>query len=89
MNCSRRENFRYWIEDRNFTPHIPRKSNRYDCITSSKTKYKKRNLIEYCFNTLKQFRHIAPGYDRSALNHLAMLKISCLHLWLRFYEFAT
>jgi transposase len=40
--------------------------NRYDGITYSKTKYKKRNLIERCFNKLKQFRHIATRYDRCA-----------------------
>jgi transposase len=47
-------------------------------------------LIERCFNKLKQFRHIATRYDdRSALNYLAMVKIACLHLWLRFYESAA
>jgi transposase len=41
---------------------------------TAKTKYKTRNLIERCFNKLKQFRHIATRYDRSALNYLAMVK---------------
>ena len=39
------------IEDQDCTPHIPPKSNRYDGITYSKTKYKKRNLIERCLST--------------------------------------
>jgi len=77
------------IEDQDCTPHIPPRSNRYDGITYSKVKYKKRNLIERCFNKLKQFRHIATRYDRSALNYLAMIKIACVRLWLRFYESAT
>lgn len=81
--------FRDLIEDQDCMPHIPPKSNRYDRITYSKTKYKKRNLIERCFNKLKQFRHIATRYDRSALNDLAMAKIACLRLWLRFYESAA
>src|ERR1700733_1905089 len=72
------------IEDQECTPHIPPKSNRYDGITYSKTKYKKRNLIERCFNKLKQFRHIATRYDRNALNYLAMIKIAVVRLWLRF-----
>ena len=55
------------IEEQDCTPHIPPKSNRYEGITYSKTKYRKRNLIERCFNKLKQFRHIATRYDRSAL----------------------
>ncbi|HUZ32364.1 MAG TPA: IS5/IS1182 family transposase, partial [Xanthobacteraceae bacterium] len=45
--------------------------------------------IERCFNKLKQFRHIATRYDRNALNYLAMLKIACVRLWLRFYESAA
>ena len=67
------------IEDQDCTPHIPPRSNRYDGITYSKTKYKKRNLIERCFNKLKQFPHIATRYDRSALNYL-MIKIACVRL---------
>ena len=54
--------------------------------TYSKRKYKKRNLIERCFNKLKQFRHIATRYDRSAFNFLAMAKLASVRLWLRFYE---
>ena len=48
-----------------------------------------RNLIERCFNKLKQFRHIATRYDRNALNYLAMIKIAIVRLWLRFYESAA
>ena len=77
------------IEDQNCIPLIPPRSNRYDGITYSKAKYKKRNLIERCFNKLKQFRHIATRYDRSALNYLAMIKIACVRLWLRFYKSTT
>ena len=77
------------IEDSHCTPHIPPKSNRYDGITYSKRLYKQRNLIEPCFNRLKQFRHIATRYDRNALNYLAMVKIAIVRLWLRFYESTT
>ena len=49
------------IEDQNCTPHIPPRSNRYDGVTYSKAKYKKRNLIERCFNKLKQFVTSRPG----------------------------
>ncbi len=77
------------IEDQGCTPHIPPRRNRYDGITYSKKQYKKRNLIERCFNKLKQFRHIATRYDRSALNYLAMIKLASTRLWLRFYESAA
>lgn len=77
------------IEDQDCQPHIPPKSNRYDGITYSKRLYKKRNLIERCFNKLKQFRHIATRYDRLALNYLAMIKLASTRLWLRAYESAA
>jgi transposase len=74
------------IEDQGCTAQIPPKSNRYDGITYSKRKYRKRNLIERCFNKLKQFRHIATRYDRIAHNYLAFAKLAAVRLWLRFYE---
>ena len=74
------------IEDQNCTPHIPPRANRYDEITYSKAKYKKRNLIERCFNKLKQFRHVATRYDRHASAYLAFAKLAAVRLWLRFYE---
>jgi transposase len=79
-----------WIRElSDCTPHIPPRSNRYDGITYSRRLYKRRNLIERCFNRLKQFRHIATRYDRNALNYLAMIKIAVVRLWLRFYESAA
>ena len=77
------------IEASGCTAHIPPKSNRYDGITYSKRLYKQRNLIERCFNKLKQFRHVATRFDRNALNYLAMIKIAVVRLWLRFYESAA
>jgi transposase len=68
---------------------IPPKSNRYDGITYSRRLYEQRNLIERCFNKLKQFRHIATRCDRNALNYLAMVKIAIVRLWIRFYESTT
>lgn len=77
------------IEDQDCQPHIPPRASRYDGITYSKRLYKMRNLIERCFNKLKQFRHIATRYDRNPLNYLAMAKIASIRLWLRFYESAA
>ena len=74
------------IEDQDCKPQIPSKSNRKEEISYSKRQYKKRNLIERCFNKLKQFRHIATRYDRSAFNYLAMVKLASIRLWLRFNE---
>ena len=77
------------IEASGCTPHIPPRSNRYEGVTYSRRLYKQRNLIERCFNKLKQFRHVATRFDRNALNYLAMIKIAVVRLWLRFYESAA
>jgi transposase len=71
------------------TAVIPPKSNRLQAIKYSKRKYKKRNLVERCFNKLKQFRHIATRYDRQASAYLAFAKLAAVRLWLRFYESAA
>ena len=77
------------IEDQDCQPHIPPRCHRYDGITYSRRLYKQRNLIERCFNKLKQFRHIATRYARNPLNYLAMVKIASTRLWLRAYESAA
>ena len=71
------------IEDQDCTPHIPPKSNRYDGITYSKTKYKKRNLIERCFNKLKNARRVATRYDKTAESFLGFIDITSIRLSLR------
>ena len=68
---------------------IPSIARRKPLIPHNREAYRQRNLIERCFNRLKQFRHVATRYDRNALNYLAMVKIAIVRLWLRFYESTT
>jgi transposase len=77
------------IEDRGCRPHIPPKSNRYDGIVYRKRLYKQRNLIERCFNKLKQVRRIATRHDRDPRNDRAVVKLASTRLWLRHYESAA
>jgi transposase len=44
--------------------------------------YKRRNVVERCFNRLKQFRAIAARYDKTALSYQAMIDLAALTLWL-------
>lgn len=43
-----------------------------------KVLYKERNQIERLFNRLKQFRHIATRYDKTARNYLAFVYFAAL-----------
>jgi len=45
--------------------------------------YKQRNLVERCFNRLKQFRAIATRYDKSASRYQSGVLLAGLILWTR------
>jgi len=47
-----------------------------------KEHYKQRNVVERCFNRLKQWRAIATRYDKLASHYLANLTIAMIMLWL-------
>lgn len=44
--------------------------------------YKKRNVVERCFNRLKQYRAIATRYDKTQESYQAAVTIASLLLWL-------
>lgn len=45
--------------------------------------YKARNVVERCFNRLKQFRAIATRFDKLAARYRAGVQLASLILWLR------
>jgi transposase len=45
--------------------------------------YKKRNVVERCFNRLKQFRDLSTRYAKRAAYYAAELTIAAIILWLR------
>ncbi|WP_435866438.1 IS5 family transposase [Streptosporangium sandarakinum] len=46
-------------------------------------RYKRRNVVERCFNRLKHFKGIAIRYDKLAAHYRSAVTIACLLLWLR------
>ncbi|MFJ8007876.1 transposase, partial [Streptomyces fagopyri] len=44
---------------------------------------KKRNVVERCFNRLKQYRAIATRYDKTRESYQAAVTIASLLLWLK------
>lgn len=61
---------------------IPRKDNEKHRGKFDKSIYRTRNVVERCFNRLKQFRRIATRYEKKAENYLAMLTLASIQLWL-------
>jgi transposase len=45
--------------------------------------YKQRNVVERCFNRLKQFRGLATRYAKRAAYHRSEVVIATIALWLR------
>ncbi|WP_406517421.1 IS5 family transposase [Streptomyces sp. NBC_00134] len=47
-----------------------------------KERYKQRNVVERCFNALKQYRAIATRYDKTRESYEAALTIASLLMWI-------
>jgi transposase len=47
-----------------------------------KDAYKRRNVVERCFNRFKQYRAIATRYDKTALSYQGMIDLATLKMWL-------
>ncbi|MGI5215450.1 transposase [Plantactinospora sp. CA-290183] len=51
--------------------------------------YKRRNVVERCFNRLKQCRSVATRYDKTATSYQATVTVAALLQWLRPFEDAA
>ena len=69
--------------------NIPPKCNRKDPICFSPFLYRERNLVERFFNKIEHCRRLATRYDKLAANYLAFVKLACIRLWLRVYDFTA
>jgi len=45
--------------------------------------FRLHNLVERCFNMLKNARRVATRYDKTADSFLGLIDITSIHLWLR------
>lgn len=71
------------VESRNAVPMIPMRKNRKVRKTVDMTIYTLRNMVERCFNKLKNSRRLATRYDKTANSFLGFIDIACIRLWLR------
>jgi transposase len=44
--------------------------------------YRRRNVVERCFQRLKQYRAIATRYDKTATSYQGMIDLATLLIWL-------
>lgn len=71
------------VEKRDTVPMIPMRKNRNVRKTVDMSIYTLRNMVERCFNKLKNTRRLATRYDKTAASFLGFIDIACVRLWLR------
>ena len=71
------------IESRNALPMIPMRKNRKVRKVVDMTIYTLRNMVERCFNKMKNSHRLATRYDKTAESFLGFVDVACIRLWLR------
>ncbi|MFD8844396.1 IS5 family transposase [Streptomyces pseudogriseolus] len=79
----RRRNIRHTIPDRSdqVRNRLRRGSQGGRPPAFDKQVYKRRNVVERCFNRLKQWRGIATRYDKTAESYQAAVTLASLLMW--------
>lgn len=73
------------LKDRGVEPIIPFKRNRKVQEPIDGFLYALRNMVERCFNKLKQSRRLATRYDKTASSFLGFVLIASTRLWIRHF----
>ena len=77
------DKIREGMEARNVLPVIPMRKSRKKRIGVDRSLYRLRNLVERCFNKLKNARRVATRYDKTAESFLGFIDITSIRIWLR------
>ena len=62
---------------------IPTKKNRLIQLPVDGAIYALRNIIERCFNKLKNARRLATRYDKTANSYSGFIRIVSIRLWMK------
>ncbi len=77
------DHLRRWLREAGAVPVIPGRRNRKRLIRHDKNRYRDRHLIENAFCRLKDFRRVAPRYDKLAANFLSGVALAtAIAFWL-------
>jgi transposase len=77
------DSIRKTMDKRNALPVIPMRKSRKRRVGVDRSVYRLRNLVERCFNKLKNARRVATRYDKTAESFLGFIDITSIRLWLR------
>lgn len=71
------------MEKRGGIAMIPTKRNRLVQLPVDAAIYALRNMVERCFNKLKNARRLATRYDKTADSYFGFIHIVSIRLWVR------
>ncbi len=77
------------MEKRGGTAMIPTKRSRLIQLPVDPAVYALQNMVERCFNKLKNARRLATRYDKTADSYLGFVHIVSIHLWMRQFVYAS
>jgi transposase len=72
------------LHNRNIQPVIPMRKSRKRRVGFDWHLYRLRNLVERCFNKLKNARRVATRDDKTAESFLGFVDITSIRLWIRY-----
>jgi transposase len=77
------DSIREKMEVRDVLTQIPMRKSRKMRVGVDHSLYSLRNLVERCFNKLKNARRVATRYDKTAQSFLGFIDITSIRLWIR------
>jgi len=71
------------MDKRDIITQIPMRKTRKMRVGVDHTLYLLRNMVERCFNKLRNARRVATRYDKTAESFLGFIDIASIRLWIR------
>jgi len=77
------DRIRKTMNERNILPQIPMRKSRKMRVGVDHRLYRLRNMVERCFNKLKNARRVATRYDKTAESYLGFIDVASIRLSVR------
>ena len=77
------DRIRKTMSERDILTQIPMRKTRKMRIGVDHRLYRLRNMVERCFNKLKNARRVATRYDKTAESYLGFIDIASIRIWAR------